>query len=125
MKAYPIIDMHMHTFQWNIYGEPPPPDLITGKRPAARSNTEAIEAYIAEMDRYNIVLTVGSGQLEMVEKMKARIPNRFMGGIEFPKYTSPINKRMEQFVKTGDKQSNEIWRTKGGNHWVCLSCSPC
>ncbi len=96
-KAYTIIDMHMHTFQWNRYGDPPPSNLITGKRPAARSNTEAIEAYIAEMDSYNIVLAVGSGQLEMVEKIKTRIPNRFIGGIMFPKYTSPVNKRMEKW----------------------------
>ena len=94
-KATPIIDMHMHVFQWNRYGDPPPSNLITGKRPAARSNTEVIEAYIAEMDRYNIVLAVGSGQLKMVERIKTLIPNRFMGGIMFPKYTSPVNKRME------------------------------
>lgn len=96
-KSYPIIDIHMHAFQWNKYGDPPPPNLITGKRPTARSNNEAIEAYIAEMDRYNIVLAVGSGQLEMVKEMKAHVLNRFIGGIEFPKYTSPVNKRMEKW----------------------------
>ena len=96
-KSYPIIDIHMHAFQWNKYGDPPPPNLITGKRPTARSNNEAIEAYIAEMDRYNIVLAVGSGQLEMVKEMKAHVLNRFIGGIEFPKYTSPVNKRIEKW----------------------------
>ena len=75
-KSYPIIDIHMHAFQWNKYGDPPPPNLITGKRPTARSNNEAIESYIAEMDRYNIVLAVGSGQLEMVKEMKAHVLNR-------------------------------------------------
>jgi len=96
-KSYPIIDIHMHAFQWNKYGDPPPPNLITGKRPTARSNNEAIEAYIAEMDRYNIVLAVGSGQLEMVKEMKEHVLNRFIGGIEFPKYTSPVNKRIEKW----------------------------
>jgi hypothetical protein len=96
-KSYPIIDIHMHAFQWNKYGDPPPPNLITGKRPTARSNNEAIEAYIAEMDRFNIVLAVGSGQLEMVKEMKAHVLTRFIGGIEFPKYTSPVNKRMEKW----------------------------
>ena len=96
-KSDPIIDIHMHAFQWNKYGDPPPPNLITGKRPTARSNNEAIEAYIAEMDRYNIVLAVGSGQLEMVKEMKEHVLNRFIGGIEFPKYTSPVNKRMEKW----------------------------
>jgi len=94
---YPIIDMHMHIFQWNRYGDPPPPNLITGKKPSARSNTEVIEAYIAEMDRYNIVLAVGSGSLEMVKKMKTLVPNRFIYGMVFPKYTSPVNKRMERW----------------------------
>jgi hypothetical protein len=87
----------MHAFQWNKYGDPPPPNLITGKRPTARSNNEAIEAYIAEMDRYNITLAVGSGELEMVKEMKTHVLNRFIGGIEFPKYTSPVNKRMEKW----------------------------
>ena len=96
-KSYPIIDIHMHAFQWNKYGDPPPPNLITGKRPTARSNNEAIEAYIAEMDRYNIVLAVGSGRLEMVKEMKEHVLNRFIGGIEFPKYTSPVNKRIEKW----------------------------
>jgi len=96
-KSYPIIDIHMHAFQWNKYGDPPPPNLITGKRPTARSNNEAIEAYIAEMDRYNIALAVGSGQLEMVKEMKEHVLNRFIGGIEFPKYTSPVNKRIEKW----------------------------
>ncbi len=93
----PIIDMHMHPFQWNVYGNPPPPNLITGKRPAARSNAEVIQAYKAQMDRHNVVLAVGSGELEMVEKMKAQLPNRFMGGVEFPKCTIPVNKRMEKW----------------------------
>jgi hypothetical protein len=97
LKTTPIIDMHMHAFQWNKYGDPPPPNLITGKRPAARNNSEAIDAYKAEMDKHNIVLTVGSGELEMVEKMQARLGDRFLGGIEFPKYTAPVNRRIEEW----------------------------
>ena len=97
-EPFPIIDVHMHTFEWNKYGNPPPPNLITGNIPAARSNNEAIEAYIAEMDRYNIVLAVGSGQLEMAKKWKAYAPERFLIGIEFPRYTAPVNKRLEQWL---------------------------
>lgn len=96
-KSYPIIDMHMNAFQWNKYGDPPPPNLITGKVPVARTDSEAIDAYIAEMERHNIVFVVGSGELEMVEKMKSRVPNRFLGGTEFPKYTTPVNKRIEEW----------------------------
>ena len=96
-EPFPIIDMHMHTFQWNKYGEPPPPNLITGNSPAARSNSEAIDAYIAEMDRYNVVLAVGSGEMEMVEAMNSRAQDRFLGGTEFPRYTTPVNNRIEDW----------------------------
>jgi hypothetical protein len=102
---FPIIDMHMHTFQWNKYGDPPQPNLITGNVPAPRSNTEAVEAYLAEMDRYNIVLAVGSGELEMVELMESYAQDRFLGGIEFPKYTTPVNNRMEEWPDVDEMRS--------------------
>jgi predicted TIM-barrel fold metal-dependent hydrolase len=94
-EPYPIIDIHMHTYQWNKYGDPPQPNLITGNVPEARTNAEAIEAYVAEMERYNIVLAAGSGELEMVAAMKSRAQDRFLGGIEFPRYTTPENNRLE------------------------------
>lgn len=102
---FPIIDMHMHTFQWNKYGDPPQPNLITGNVPAPRSNTEAVEAYLAEMDRYNIVLAVGSGELEMVELMESYAQDRFLGGTEFPKYTTPVNNRMEEWPDVDEMRS--------------------
>jgi predicted TIM-barrel fold metal-dependent hydrolase len=94
-EPYPIIDMHMHTYQWNKYGDPPQPNLITGNVPEARSDQEAINAYLAEMDRYNIVLAVGSGELEIVNAMQSQAQDRFLGGIEFPRYTAPVNNRQE------------------------------
>ena len=96
-KPFPVVDIHMHTYQWNKYGDPPPPNLITGDVPAARSDTEAIKAYIDQMDRYNIVLAVGSGQLETARKWKAHAPERFLIGMEFPRYTAPVNNRLEQW----------------------------
>lgn len=61
----------MHTYQWNKYGAPPQPNLITGNVPEARTDEEAIHDYLAEMDRYKIVLAVGSGELEMVTAMQS------------------------------------------------------
>ena len=55
-EPFPIIDMHMHTYQWNKYGDPPQPNLITGNIPEARTDAEAIDAYVTEMERFNIVL---------------------------------------------------------------------
>lgn len=96
-EPFPIIDMHMHTYQWNKYGDPPQPNLITGNVPEARTNGEAIEAYLAEMNRFNIVLAVGSGELEMVAAMKSQAQDRFFGGMEFPRYTTPVNNRLEEW----------------------------
>ena len=44
---------------------------------------------------YNIVLAVGSGELEMVTAMKSQAQDRFLGGMEFPRYTAPVNNRLE------------------------------
>lgn len=93
----PIIDMHMHTYQWNRYGDPPPPNYISRQIPTARTDAEAIEAYLAEMDRYNIVLAVGSAQLAMVKKWMAYAPDRFMGGMEFPRGTTPGEPRVTEW----------------------------
>ena len=94
-EPFPIIDMHMHTYQWNKYGDPPQPNLITGNVPEARTDAEAINAYLSEMDRYNIVLAFGSGELEMVNAMQSQAQDRFLGGIEFPRFTAPVNNRSE------------------------------
>jgi len=94
-RTGPIIDMHMHMYQWNKYGDPPEPNLITGMIPDAKSDDQAIDAYLAEMKRYNIVLAVGSGELDTVSKWLKRAPNRFIGGIEFPKFTTPVYQRRE------------------------------
>jgi len=94
-EPFPIIDMHMHTYQWNKYGDPPQPNLITGNVPEAKTDAEAINAYLAEMDRFSIVLAVGSGELEMVNAMQSQAQDRFLGGIEFPRYTAPVNDRLE------------------------------
>lgn len=91
----PVIDMHMHMYQWNKYGDPPEPNLITKRVPDARSDSDAIDAYLAEMKRYNIVLAVGSGELDTVGRWLKRAPDKFIGGVEFPKFTKPVYQRME------------------------------
>ena len=93
----PIIDAHMHMFAWNVYGDPPEANLITGEIPSARTDEEAASAYIAEMDAHNIVLAIGSGPIETVRQWRAREPDRFIGGMEFPRRTLPVFKREEVF----------------------------
>jgi len=86
----PIIDMHMHTFQWNRYGDPPPPNSVSGIVPAARTNREAMEAYLADMERYNIVLAVGTVEaLDLLKPWTAASSNRILGGLLFPEHIIP------------------------------------
>ena len=47
----PIIDVHIHAFSWDHQGNPPPPNPVTGKVPAARTDKEAMEASLAELVR--------------------------------------------------------------------------
>lgn len=76
----PIIDMHLHAFAWDEYGDPPPPDDATGRRPAARTNEAAMAATLAEMDRHGVVLGVASGRPEIVALWRRAAPERFLGG---------------------------------------------
>lgn len=85
----PIIDMHMHTFQWDVLGDPPPPNQVTGVVPPARTDREAMEAYLEDMERYNIVKAVGFAQLEMVKMWASASPERIIGGIQFPNVQYP------------------------------------
>ena len=98
----PIIDAHMHMYQWNKYGDPPEANLITGHVPAARSDEAAIDAYLAEMKRHNIVLAIGSGELPTVEKWQKRAPEKFIGGIEFPRHTTPVYQRRQNWPTLPD-----------------------
>lgn len=88
-ERLPIIDMHMHTFQWNRYGDPPPSNPVSGVVPAARTDKEAIDAYLANMERYNIVKAVGFAQLDMVKMWTSAAPERILGGIQFPENSIP------------------------------------
>ena len=76
----PIIDMHLHAFGWDAYGTPPPPHEVTGNRPTAETDEEAVEAVLAEMARYNIVKAVASGPAEHVARWRAAAPDRILGG---------------------------------------------
>lgn len=71
-------------------------------RPTAGSDDEAVAGYLAEMQRHNIVLAVGSGPLEMTRRMQAKAGRRFLAGMEFPRLTLPINQRRETWPDTGE-----------------------
>ena len=81
----PIIDVHLHAFGFDEYGDPAPPNEITGRTPHARSDAEAMEAAFREMDRLGIVLAVASGPLDHVLRWRRAAPDRIIGGA----YTGP------------------------------------
>ena len=76
----PIIDMHIHATAWDHYGSPPPPNMVTGKVPAARTDKEFMDATLAELKRYNIVKAVAGGPREHVLRWLAADPGRIIGG---------------------------------------------
>lgn len=81
----PIIDMHLHTFGFDEYGDPPPPNEVTGQVPTARSDEAAIRATLDEMQKHNVVLAVASGPLDDVQRWKAAGSGSLIGGA----YTGP------------------------------------
>jgi hypothetical protein len=80
----PIIDMHLHAFSCDHQGNPPPPNPVTGKVPAARTDKEAMEASLAELRRYNVVRAVAGGRSEDVSRWHAVDPERIIGGTMMP-----------------------------------------
>jgi hypothetical protein len=76
----PIIDMHIHATGWDHGGNPPPPNPLTGKVPAARTDKEFMDATLAELRRYNIVKAVAGGPREHVSRWLAADPGRIIGG---------------------------------------------
>ena len=81
----PIIDMHLHAFGFDAYGNPPPANEITGRIPAARSDEDAIRATLGEMQKHNIVLAVASGPLADVQRWTTAGAGKVIGGA----YTGP------------------------------------
>jgi uncharacterized protein len=76
----PIIDMHIHATGWDHFGNPPPPNPLSGKVPAARTDKEFMEATLAELKRYNIVKAVAGGPRQHVSRWLAADPGRIIGG---------------------------------------------
>lgn len=79
-----IIDVHLHAYPADFWGEPGMPNPILGG--ASRSQTdEAIRDHtLAEMRRHGIVQAVVSGPLETVIMWKEAAPDRFIASPHFP-----------------------------------------
>ena len=68
----PVIDVHLHSESLeNLKNWGPNP--VTGKK-APDSVEEHIRQTLAEMDRYNVVLGIASGDIETVEQLRLAAP---------------------------------------------------
>ncbi len=98
----PIIDMHLHAFGFDEYGNPPPPNEITGKRPTARTDQDVLEETLAALRRYNVVKAVASGPLEDVLRWRAAAPDLIIGGAYCgPRNTLPEVSRLRNEFTAG------------------------
>ena len=79
-QRLPIIDMHIHATGWDHFGNPPPPNPLTGKVPTARTDKEFMDATLAELKRYNIVKVVAGGPREHVLRWHDTDPGLIIGG---------------------------------------------
>ncbi|WP_119718621.1 amidohydrolase family protein [Cognatilysobacter tabacisoli] len=98
----PVIDMHLHAFGFDEYGNPPPPNEVTGEVPAALSDADAIRATLAAMKAHRVVLAVASGPLEDVQRWRNAAPQRLIGGAYAgPRNALPDTGTLREQVRTG------------------------
>jgi len=76
--AGPVIDVHLHAFEWDRYGAPPPPNPVTGRRPEARSDSAAARAAVARLERFDVVKAVASGPLGLLGLWREAAPDRIL-----------------------------------------------
>ena len=77
----PIIDVHIHAFGWDHQGNPPSPNPLTGKVPAARTDKALMDAVLAELRRFNVVKVVAGGRRQHVLRWLAADSARIIGGV--------------------------------------------
>ncbi|HSD16603.1 MAG TPA: amidohydrolase family protein [Thermomonas sp.] len=77
----PIIDMHLHAFGFDEFGNPPPPNEVTGQVPRARTDDAAMSATLDAMRKHNVVMALASGPLPDVQRWVAANPERLIAGV--------------------------------------------
>ncbi|MEP7380938.1 MAG: amidohydrolase family protein [Gemmatimonadota bacterium] len=76
----PIIDMHLHAFAHDAYGDPAPPNEVTGRVPHYASDSVAMYATFDTLRRYGVVRAVASGPPADVQRWRAANPAVILGG---------------------------------------------
>ena len=79
-----IIDVHFHSRSAGDYGEIPPPNPVTGKKPNALTNEEICRSNIALLKKYNVVKVISSGSISRNDDYAKVEGQRFISSLEYP-----------------------------------------
>ena len=99
-KREPIIDVHIHAHQlWTSPDTAWYPKQL--RRPS--SNEELMRQTLHQMDKYNIVKAVASGEPETIQGWVNAAPNRFLPGYEpWPTLKPADVKNLRQLIQSGE-----------------------
>jgi predicted TIM-barrel fold metal-dependent hydrolase len=76
----PIIDVHLHSYRAESFSGPLPPNSVTGVMPTATTPKENMQATLAQLEKFNIVLGIVSGPLDSVDAWRQAAPDRIIAG---------------------------------------------
>ncbi|PJJ61010.1 amidohydrolase family protein [Hymenobacter chitinivorans] len=79
-----IIDVHLHARAAADYGPTPPPNPVSGRVPAYRTDAEVVAVTLAELKRHHVVRAVTSGSQPRVAAYLAADPARIIGALDYP-----------------------------------------
>ena len=101
----PIIDMHMHVYAEDERWKLRIPNPVNGQPMAATTEQAHMEATIAQMDRYNVVKAVISGDDDAARRWKEKAPDRFIVGMEFADPAKIDLQRLRKEAEAGRVQA--------------------
>lgn len=98
----PVIDVHLHAFEWDRYGSEPPPNAVTGRVPQARSDEAAARASAASLERAGVVKAVASGPRELLGTWREAAPERVLPALyaQSPGDLPPVEE-LRRLVESG------------------------
>jgi len=76
-----IIDAHFHALKWNSFGDPPPPNEITGMHPSEMSDSGEQSIMLAALEKNNVVKAITSGVPNLLSGYKTADKDRIIEGL--------------------------------------------
>ena len=101
----PIIDVHLHSYRAEIFPGLLSPNSVSGEMPTATTARENMQATLAQMEKFNIVLGIVSGPLESVDAWRQAAPDRIIAGAyEGPRGVLPDMAVLRESFESGRLQ---------------------